>query len=276
MKRIDSHQHFWKYDSLKHDWINDEMAVLKKDFLPSELQEVYKANNISKCVAVQADQSEEETNFLLKLSDGYGFISGVVAWVDLRASKFEERLEYYAQKSKLVGFRHVVQSEPDPDFVLQPAFLEGISKLNKYNFTYDILIYPHQMAASVELVNKFPHQKFVIDHIAKPYIKNGEIDYWERAMVEFSKLENVWCKVSGMITEANWFSWKYDDLLPYLDVVFEAFGTHRIMYGSDWPVCLLAGSYEDVIGILEKYVKSFSQSEKEDIWYNSAKEFYDL
>ena len=276
MHRIDSHQHFWKYDPQRHSWINDSMSILKKDFLPEDLKKIYNKYEVSGCIAVQADQSENETNFLLSLSDEYDFIKGVVGWIDLRSADFEERLEHYSQHSKMLGFRHVVQDEADPNFVLQRSFLEGISKLSRYNYTYDILIYPHQMAASLEMVNKFPHQKFVIDHIAKPYIKDGIIEGWKDSIVQFAQLENVSCKVSGMITEANWQSWNYTDLIPYLDTVFEAFGTKRIMFGSDWPVCLLAGSYKDVLSVPERYLESFTENEKMDIWARNATKFYNL
>ena len=271
---IDAHQHFWQYDPARHGWINDKMAVLKRDFLPADLEKVYAANGIDGCVAVQADQSEEETTFLLDLAAEYAFVKGVVGWVDLRAENLAERLAHFSQFSRLCGFRHVVQSEPDPDFMLREDFRRGLARLHDYDFTYDILIYPTQLEAALQTVRDFPLQKFVIDHIAKPHIKSGEIDAWARVMREIARSENVWCKVSGMVTEADWDNWKYDDFVPYLDGVFEAFGEQRLMFGSDWPVCLLAGNYERVKGLLARYLGEASA--QSPVWGANAIAFYGL
>lgn len=274
IKTIDAHQHFWNYNPQKHSWINDEMQVLKKDFLPLELFDVLQANEVEKTIAVQADQSEEETDFLLQLADEFPFISGVVGWVDLRADNIESRLDHYHNFEKLIGFRHVVQGEPDPDFMLRPDFQRGIGLLNKYQFTYDILIFPHQMPAALKTIEAFPNQPFVIDHIAKPLIKDQLLEPWRTHMHKMAQHQNVYCKVSGMVTEAHWHNWQYEDLVPYLDVVFAAFGPDRIMYGSDWPVCLLAGEYSAVKGVLDQYVEKFSEYEKAKIWGGNAAQFY--
>ena len=272
---IDAHQHFWHYEPVKHSWIDDEMAVIRKDFLPADLEPIIKSNGVVGTVAVQADQTEEETNFLLKLADEYDFIKGVVGWVDLRANNIEERLAYYAQFKNIKGFRHVLQGE-EPSFMLQPSFVNGIAALNAYNFTYDILIFPHHLEAALQLVNQFPNQPFVIDHIAKPYIKAGQIDEWAKGMKTLSEHENVYCKVSGMVTEADYKKWQPADFTPYLDVVVEAFGMKRLMFGSDWPVCEVAASYGQMIGIVEDYFAKFSLAEKNQFFNQNASKFYSL
>lgn len=273
---VDSHQHFWQYGPERHGWINDDMSLLKRDFLPVHLKDEFDANGVSGCVSVQADQSEEETEFLLGLADKNPFVKGVVGWVDLRSGAVEERLTHFKGFPKLVGFRHVVQSEPDNNFMLREDFKRGLGLLRKYGFTYDILIYPTQMPAAEEIVRTFPDQKFVIDHVAKPYIKKGIVEPWAGAMRSIAKNENVYCKVSGMVTEADWENWQYDDFVPYLDVVMEAFGPDRIMFGSDWPVCLLAGSYDRVKAIVEKYIAGLSEAEKLRVMGGTAMEFYGI
>jgi L-fuconolactonase len=273
---IDSHQHFWKYEPVKHSWIDDEMAVIRKDFLPSDLGKVYQENSIQGCVAVQADQTLEETDFLIDLASKNHFIKGIVGWVDLRNENIEEVLEKYSKHSIVKGFRHVVQGEEDHNFLLRPNFLRGILALEKYNFTYDILVFPHQLGAVLEFVKRFPNQKFVIDHIAKPYIKDGFFDGWAILMKEIAKQKNVFCKVSGMITEADYNSWTPAQFDSYLDLVFKAFGSERIMFGSDWPVCLVAGNYQQVKEIVTNFISKFSQAEQKAIMGENAIRFYNL
>jgi len=272
---IDSHQHFWHYEPVKHSWIDDEMAAIRKDFLPKDLAPILKSNGIIGTVAVQADQTEEETDFLLGLADEYPLIKGIVGWVDLRADNIKERLEHYAQFKYIKGFRHVLQGE-EPEFMLQPSFVRGIAALAEFNFTYDILIFPKHLEAALELVKQFPNQPFVIDHIAKPYIKAGLVDEWAKGMVVLSEYENVSCKVSGMVTEADYRKWKASDFSPYLDVVVEAFGMKRLLFGSDWPVCQVAASYQQMIGIVEDYFSSFSTEEKNQFFNQNAIKFYNL
>ncbi len=273
---IDSHQHFWKYELVKHEWIDHAMSVIRKDFMPSDLQKVYTENGIDGCVAVQADQTLEETDFLLDLASKNDFIKGIVGWVDLRAENIEEVLEKYSKCLKMKGFRHVVQGEVDHNFLLRPNFLKGISALEKYNFTYDILVFPHQLGAALEFVKRFPNQKFVIDHIAKPCIKDGFFDGWAILMKEIAKQENVFCKVSGMITEADYNSWTEKQLKRYLELVFNAFGTNRIMFGSDWPVCLVAGNYQQVKEIVTNFISKFSKADQKAIMGENAIKFYNL
>lgn len=273
---IDSHQHFWKYEPVKHDWIDDSMAVIRKDFMPSDLQKVYTDNEIDGCVAVQADQTLEETDFLLNLSKENDFIKGIVVWVDFRAENIDDVLKHYSQFEKIKGFRHVVQGEPDHNFLLRPDFLRGISKLEKYNFTYDILIFPHQLGATLEFVKKFPNQKFVIDHIAKPYIKDGFYDGWAALMSEIGKQKNVHCKLSGMITEADFDQWSPEQIEPYMNLVLSAFGAEKIMFGSDWPVCLVAGNYNKVKEIVTNFIANLSSKEQASIMGDNAIKFYNL
>jgi L-fuconolactonase len=272
---IDSHQHFWHYAPVKHSWIDDEMAVIRKDFLPADLAPIIKSNGVIGTVAVQADQTEAETDFLLGLAEEHDFIKGVVGWVDLRSSSISERLEYYAQFKNIKGFRHVLQGE-EPSFMLQPSFLNGIDALKEHNFTYDILIFPHHLEAALQLVKQFPNQPFVIDHIAKPYIKAGQIDEWAKGMVALSEHENVYCKASGMVTEADYKQWQPAHFTPYLDVVVEAFGLKRLLFGSDWPVCQVAASYEQMMGIVKDYFASFSLTEKNQFFNQNASSFYNL
>lgn len=274
--KIDAHQHFWKFDKVRDSWINDEMSVIQKDFLPEDLYLVLVKNNIDGCVTVQSDQSEEENGFQLSNAEKYDFIKGVVGWVDLQAKNIEERLAYYKGFEKMKGFRHVLQGEPQRDFMLRPSFMHGVGLLHKYNFTYDILIFPDQLQHSYQFVKAFPDQPFVIDHIAKPYIKAKKIDDWKKDISAIATCENVFCKVSGMMTEADWKLWKKEDFTPYLDVVTEAFGPGRIMYGSDWPVCLVAASYEKMREVVENYFSSFSENEKSMIFGENAVNFYKL
>ena len=273
---IDSHQHFWKYDPVKHSWINEDMSVLQRDFLPEDFESVYQNNGVQGSIAVQADQSEEETLFLLDQARQYDWIKGVVGWVDLSSSHVADRLAYFSQFPKLKGFRHVLQDEADPEFILRPAFQNGLGLLRDYGFTYDVLIFPHQMEGAIKTVEKHQDQRFVIDHIAKPYIKRREINTWAGHMRRLGSYEHVYCKISGIVTEADWSGWQYEDFVPYLDVVFEAFGTDRLMFGSDYPVCLLAGNFSQVKSILDKYLIQFSDEIRKKIWNLNASTFYGL
>jgi L-fuconolactonase len=273
---IDSHQHFWIYEPVKHEWIDDSMVVIRKDFMPSDLQKVYKENGIDGCVAVQADQTLAETDFLIELSNEYDFIKGIVGWVDLRAENIDEVLKKYSQFEKIKGFRHIVQGEADHNFMLRDNFLRGIGALEKYNFTYDILIFPHQLGAALELVKKFPNQKFVIDHIAKPHIKDGFYEGWANLMLVMGKCPNVYCKLSGMITEADYNTWTFEQIKPYMELVLKAFGTHRMMYGSDWPVCLVAGNYDRVKQVVTQFVADLSIEDQHLIMGQNSINFYSL
>ena len=273
---IDSHQHFWKYEPVKHSWIDDDMSVIRKNFLPSDLAKVYQENSIDGCVAVQADQTLEETDFLIDLASNNNFIKGIVGWADLRAENIEDVLEKYSTSKIVKGFRHVVQGEPDHNFLLRPNFSRGIALLEKYNFTYDILVFPHQLGSVLEFVKKFPNQKFVIDHIAKPYIKDGYFDGWATMMTAIGKYENVSCKMSGMVTEAEYNTWTPEQIHPYMNTALEAFGSKKILFGSDWPVCLVAGNYSKIKKLTTNFISQLSQIEQNSIMGNNAIEFYNL
>ena len=275
-KRIDAHQHFWNFDPVRDSWITDDMAVIQKDFLPGDLEAVLKKNTFDGSVVVQSDQSEDENKFQLANAEENDFIKGVVGWVDLQASDVEERLGHYRSFKKMKGFRHVLQGETDRSLMLKPEFMNGISKLEKFGFTYDILIYADQLKYLPEFAGAFMNQKFVIDHLAKPRIRDREIKEWEREMQNIGRFENVYCKISGMVTEANWKTWKQEDFVPYIDVAIETFGPNRIMYGSDWPVCLVAASYEEALGIVEEYFSSFSETEQQLFFGGNATRFYNL
>lgn len=273
---IDSHQHFWQYNPVKDAWITDDMKIIQRDFMPADLKNILKENEISGCVAVQADQSESETNFLIDLAHTNNFIKGVVGWVDLRADTLEQRLAYFSDINIVKGFRHIVQAERDPDFLLQKDFCRGIGMLEKFNFTYDLLIKPEHLTVATELCKQFPNQKFVVDHLAKPDIKRHQLEPWRKEMARLARQGNVHCKISGMVTEADWHHWEAKDFIPYLDVVFEAFGTDRILYGSDWPVCIVAASYEEQLSVVQGYLNTYSESERKKIMGENAVKFYNL
>jgi len=276
MPRIDSHQHFWKYDPVQYAWINDDMEIIQADFLPQDLEPILQNYGFNGCVTVQVDQTEEENTMMLDHAAKHDFIKGVVGWVDFKAENISERLAYYKQFEKLKGFRHILQGEADRAYMLNADFKRGIAKLKQFGYTYDILVYTDQIAYANEFAAAFPGQPFVIDHIAKPKIKEKDIAGWEKDMRAIAKNENVLCKVSGMVTEADWKNWKQEDFTPYLDVVFEAFGADRVMYGSDWPVCRVAATYGEMLGIAQAYVAKLSTDEQSKFWGGNAVKFYSL
>lgn len=274
MEIIDSHHHFWYYAPDTHKWIDESMVDIRRDFLPPHLEPVLKENYVTGTIAVQVDQSITETNFLLELADDYDFILGVVGWVDLRSEHLEKQLDSLAHRNKLVGFRHIVQGEKDPMFLMQPEFRRGLEIIFERGYTYDLLIYPHQLVAALELIDRFPLSPIVIDHLAKPYIKAGYYKAWAVMMKEISQYSRVYCKWSGMITEANWFSWEADDLERYLDITAEYFTADRVMYGSDWPVLNVAGNYEQVINVIQNYISDWPEEEKAKVMGRNARQFY--
>jgi len=276
MLKIDSHQHFWKYKDSMSDWITADMAMLRRDFMPRDLEPILKESDIDGCVVVQVNQSQEENYFQLANADSNEFIKGVVGWVNLQATDIAEQLEELSKHVKLKGFRHILQGEQDRSLMLKPKFLNGIKALAKHGFTYDILIYPDQLMYVPELVSQFPDQCFVIDHIAKPEIKTRNIDDWAAGIKALQKYDNLFCKVSGMVTEADWSGWKPEDFDPYLDIVFETFGARRVMFGSDWPVCLPAGEYKDVVSLAGNYIEKLTTKEQSLFWGGNAMEFYNL
>ena len=273
--RIDSHQHFWKFNPIRHAWIDSSMQNIAKDFLPKDLKPLLETNLMDGCIAVQADQSETETQFLLRLAEENSFIKGVVGWVDLSAEDLSQRLEVFSKNTLFKGVRHVLQAEKE-GFMLKDQFLKGISELKNFNLTYDILIYPNQLEEARVLIEKNPDQPFVLDHLAKPYIKQQKIKNWASDIKELAKHKNVYCKLSGMVTEADWNHWQFENFKKYLSVAFETFGSDRLMFGSDWPVCLLAGSYEHVVRIIDLFIENLEQEEKNNIMGGNACNFYNL
>jgi L-fuconolactonase len=276
MNRIDSHQHFWKYDSLQHTWMNDDMTILKKDFGIADLEPLLNSCNLNGCVAVQASQSEPENDFLLQLAQQSQIIKGIVGWVDLQSATVEERLNYYTQFSTIKGFRHVIHDEVDLDFMLRPKFLNGIGLLKKFGYTYDILIFQSHLTNTLKFIQQFPEQLFVIDHIAKPSIKNNQLIDWKTQLAAVAAYPNVYCKISGMVTEANWKQWQNADFKIYIDTVVDLFGTNRIMYGSDWPVCTLSATYQQQYNIVQEYFATFSKAEQDSFFGLNATQFYNL
>ncbi len=274
--KIDAHQHFWQYDPVRDAWITEPMAAIRRSFMPEDLQPLLAEQGFEGCVVVQADQSEAETDFQLANARRHPFIKGVVGWVDLQAADVTERLDYYRQFKQLKGFRHILQGEADRALMLTPGFRRGLAALEPLGFTYDLLILPDQLAYAQQLVAAFPNQPFVLDHLAKPPIESGEITAWTQGIRALAAHDNVWCKVSGLVTEAAWQTWQPTDFRPYLDVVFEAFGPGRVMFGSDWPVCNVAGGYHAVVSLARAYLAGFSASEQAQFWGENAADFYKL
>ncbi|MBI0397438.1 amidohydrolase family protein [Cyclobacterium marinum] len=276
INKIDAHQHFWQYSKQRYAWIDDKMLQLKRDFLPDDIFPIIQRNSVEGTVAVQAVQDEKENFFLLELAEKHPFILAVIGWIDLKSPDLETTLESYKNYKKLKGFRHVLQDEADPNFILNQAFQNGLKSIFKAGFTYDLLVYPHQLDGAIQTVSNFEEGRFVLDHIAKPPIKAGLIKDWEVNIKALAERPNVYCKLSGMITEAAWEDWDEKEFYPYLDVIMKAFGEDRVMFGSDWPVCKLAGGYEQVIGLVEGYFKGCSPEVLEKIWRANAIKFYQL
>lgn len=274
--RIDAHQHFWMYNPTRDTWITEDMATIQRNFLPNDISQTIKENNIDGVVAVQADQSHQETNFLVELAQVYKMIKGVIGWVDLRSSHLNEYLEEFSKHEIIKGFRHVVEGESDGDFLIKDNFLRGIEGLTAFDYTYDLLIRPRHYQSTLECVRSNPNQKFMLDHIAKPPIKSQEFEDWAVFIENLASYSNVYCKVSGMATEANWSNWQLDHFTQYMDHVIESFGKNRVCFGSDWPVCLLAASYEQSIEIVQVKLKDFTEEEQNQFWGLNATKFYNL
>lgn len=272
---IDSHVHFWKYNKTDLPWIDRNMKILQKNYLPSELELTLKRNHVDGCIAVQAMTAEVETRFLAELANTNAIIKGVVGWTDLRADDAGKKLSEFKEYSSIVGMRHIVQSEPD-DFLYDQKFRRGVSLLKEFGYTYDILIYPRQLGPATDFVRAFPDVTFIVDHCAKPEVKNKEMQTWRKGITDLAMFPNVYCKLSGLFTEAGWKEWSPGDFYPYLDVVFESFGTERLMFGSDWPVMLLSGIYVQWKSLLEKYMENFLQEEKEAVFGLNAQKIYGI
>jgi L-fuconolactonase len=273
---IDAHQHFWIYDPREYGWIDDSMPGLRRDFLPAHLAPELQASGVRGCIAVQARQSLEETGWLLELAAASPFILGVVGWVDLRSPDAREQLQQFASNPRLVGIRHIVQSEPDDHFLLHPEFLRGIALLEEFDLAYDILIYARHLPVAAEFAARFPRQRFVLDHLAKPPIKAGLVQGWREGLRQLAASGNVYCKLSGLVTEADWKNWKPEQLAPYLEIAFECFGPGRLMIGSDWPVCTLAAPYSRTIGVLKDYLSRYPAETQRAVLEQNAKKLWKL
>jgi L-fuconolactonase len=252
------------------------MAALRRDFLPADLRRDMAGAAIDACVAVQARQTLDETQWLLQLADAHPFVAGVIGWVDLQADDAAAQLDRFAGHPKFLGVRHVVQAEPDDRFMLRPAFCRGISLLADRNLTYDILIYPKHLVAAAELVSRFERQCFVLDHLAKPDIREGELRDWEKGIRALAAFPTVFCKLSGLVTESDWTCWKPDDIRPYLDIAFESFGAHRLLVGSDWPVCTLAADYVRTVSLVDDYLTDSPAGERDAVMGGNAARLWRL
>lgn len=273
---IDSHHHLWNYSPADYPWMDDSMHMLQQDYLPADFQKTRSHTEVEGSVVVQARPSLEETRWLLEQADQFDFIKGVVGWVDLCADQVEAQLEEFSGHPRLLGIRHPLQDEPDQEYMLRPEFIRGLKLLGKYHLTYDLLIYPGHLKPAIKLVSLLPDQPFVLDHLAKPLIQDGMLDPWEKDIMQIADRQNVLCKVSGLITEADWKNWKYEDFIPYLAVITAGFGTKRLMFGSDWPVCRLAGDYHQVFSLCKDYFSDFSQSEQAGIFGENCRDFYQI
>ena len=274
--KIDTHQHFWKYNDRDYVWMTPAMGKLRRDHLPTDLLPLIDRAGISSTVAVQARQSIEESLWLLQLAGEFSFIRAVVGWVDLSSDRVVEQLEQLAEHPKFCGVRHVVHDEPDDNFMLRKSFLNGLSQLQRFGLTYDLLLFPRHLSVACDVVKRFPDQRFVVDHIAKPPIRSRGLEPWASDLKRLAEFANVACKISGLVTEAEWNSWEAGDFEPYLDVVLSAFGPQRLMIGSDWPVCTLAADYSSVINLETDYIARLSSDEQDAILQKNATEFYSI
>jgi L-fuconolactonase len=274
--RIDAHQHFWQYDPDRHRWINDEMSAIRRDFFPGDLATILKTLQIDGTIAVQADETVVETTFLLDLAAKNDFIKAVVGWTDLHSLELENTLYNFKGIEKLAGFRCVMQGAPDEKYLRNDLFANNLKKLAEHGYTYDLLVYHNQLPALISMTEKLPDNQLILDHIGKPDIRNNQFQTWKEQIKILAKHPRIYCKLSGMVTEANYSKWTYDDLLPYLETSAEYFGIDRICFGSDWPVCLVAGSYNKVYEVIEKFVHQLSKSDQDKIFGLNTLQFYKI
>jgi L-fuconolactonase len=275
-ERIDAHHHLWSYSAEEYGWIDDGMSLLQRDFLVADLENALQSGTMDGAVAVQAHQSIQEASWLLALAEQSSYMRGVVGWAPIASEAFEAELELLLSHRKLKGLRHVIQGEPDDDFILGSDFNRGIARMLSTGLVYDILIFEKHLPQTIQFVDRHPQQVFVLDHIAKPRIREGLIEPWRKNISALAERENLYCKVSGMVTEADWSNWKQADLQPYWDAVLAAFGPRRLMFGSDWPVCLVASSYAKWCETVENWTRQMSQDERELIFGGTATEVYRL
>lgn len=273
---IDAHHHLWSYSSSEYSWIDDRMAVLRRDFILSDLEKVMAETGVHGTIAVQARQTLEETDWLLSLAEGSALLRGVVGWAPIARENFPGELERLKSNKKLKGLRHVIQSEPDDDYINRPDFNRGIRMLAGSNLVYDILIFEKHLAATIQFVDRHPNQIFVLDHAAKPRIYEKLMEPWKQNICELARRPNVYCKLSGLVTEADWFAWSEADLQPYVDLVLDVFTPSRLMFGSDWPVCLVATTYRRWFESFNRLIGQLSATEKDRVLGATAIEVYHL
>ncbi len=276
VKRIDAHHHLWRYTAAEYGWIDSAMKPLQRDFTPADLLTAMESAGVDGVITVQARQKLQETSDLLSLAEAYPFIQAVVGWAPIASRDFPSCLEDLSAHPKLRGLRHIVQAEPDDDFILGDEFNRGIRALLPTGLAYEILVYERQLPQVIQFVDAHPNQVFVLDHIGKPRIREQILLPWQERIQDLARRENVFCKVSGMVTEADWHAWSKVDLLPYLDTVFDAFGPDRLMMGSDWPVCLVATEYSQWFSFLDSYTAAMSEREREQFCSGTAQRTYRL
>jgi L-fuconolactonase len=273
--RIDAHMHFWKYDPAQYEWIDETMLPLRRDFLPADAEIEMRAAGFDGCVAVQAQQAIDETQWLLALADEHPFIAGVVGWVDLQSPDVDAQLAAVAGHPKLVGVRHIVQAEPD-GFLARPAFRRGVARLERVGLAYDVLVYARQLPEAVDFVAAFPGQRFVLDHLGKPDIRAGAFDEWRRSLDRLAAFPNVFAKLSGLVTEADWHRWTPAELHRYINAALDSFGAERLMIGSDWPVCTVAGTYGAVMDVVKTALAGRTAAERDAVLGETARRFWNL
>lgn len=273
---LDAHHHLWRYSPDEYGWISDEMGALARDFVAADLRAVAGKCGVTGSIAVQARQTIAETEQLLKIAEADSFICGVVGWAPLASADVSETLDRWTERCKLKGLRHVVQDEPDDAFLLRNDFNRGVAEALRRGLTYDILIFARHLPTAAQFVDRHPSGCFVLDHIAKPRVAAGELEPWRSQMIELARRPNVFCKISGVVTEADWSIWSADSICPYLDAALEAFGPTRLMYGSDWPVCLLASSYERWVEVVTDWASQLSPTEQASFFHGAAETAYQL
>ena len=273
--RIDAHQHYWQYDPIGYAWLDDSMRALRRDFTPDDAWREMRTARFERSIAVQVRQTLDETRWLLALAHTHPFIAGVVGWVDLRSPAVDADLEEVAPDRKLIGVRHIVQAEPD-GFLSSPDFRRGVSRLERYGLTYDLLVHARQLPEALTFVRALPEQRFVVDHLAKPDIKGGGFDGWRRDFAALSEFPHVWCKLSGLVTEADWNAWTPDHLRPYIQTALDCFGPDRLMIGSDWPVCTVAGSYARTMQAVEGALAEYTPAERASVLGGTAQRLWNV
>lgn len=277
MTVIDAHHHFWELGRFDYDWLNAAaLEPIRRTYLPADLQPHLEAGGVDQSIFVQTQHNVEENHWVLQLCESADFLGGMVGWVDLASAECESQLEEFRSNPYFVGVRHVTHDEPDDDFIVRDDVIKGLRVLEKHGVPFDLLFFVKHLKHAATLAKVLPELPMVIDHLAKPEIKHGRLDNWETNFRAAAQFPNVYCKISGMVTEADWNAWRPEDLQPYVDIALEAFGPERCMYGSDWPVCELAGSYEQVIGAARQVLSSLSQAEQEQVFGGTARKFYNL